>query len=344
MNHQLAAWLHNIDPYLVDLGLWEGGPIRWYGLAYIVGFTLGYVLIRRVATVGICSIKPNHVPDLVVAMMIGVVIGGRLGYVFFYQPALIWTFYMHLPFWGVLAINEGGMASHGGIIGGIVACLWFARRHGHSQLFLLDLLAFGTPLGLFFGRLANFINGELYGRGPTRVPWSVKFPQEITVWPAVKIDQLFQALPDTSSLPGNTLWSPATVIELIQQGHPRVIEVIEPMLTPRHPSQIYAGVLEGLVVFAVLSLAWSRPRQPGIIGSLFCFTYGCMRLFGELFRQPDEGIGFQLWGLTRGQWLSVPLLLSGVAVLFCACHTPTIPTGSWRRGTWTKKEIPEDKI
>ena len=220
MMPQLAAWLHNLDPYLIDLHLWEGGPIRWYGLAYLVGFVLGYLLIRRVVKVGICSLNPAGVADLVVVLAVGVVIGGRLGYVLFYQPQLLWSFYGQLPFWGVLAMNQGGMASHGGIIGTILACLWYARRHGHSKLFVLDLLAFGAPLGLFLGRLTNFINGELIGRGPTEVPWAVKFPQEINQSPEM-FQKVIDRLPPASSiLPGQQPWT-STQLQLRQTGQSR---------------------------------------------------------------------------------------------------------------------------
>lgn len=330
----LAAWLHNLNPYAIRL--WEGGPIRWYGLSYLLAFIIAYALVRRVARVGVSQVQPERVLDLVVALAIGVVVGGRLGYVCLYQPELLWTVYGRVPFWGLLAINEGGMASHGGMIGGLLTCFWYGRRHRISMMFLSDLLAFGAPLGLFFGRLANFVNGELYGRGPTRVGWAVKFPRELYEWSSENINALYASLPAPQSiLPDQQVWNVQTIIFLLQQGHKTVIEVVEPMLRPRHPSQIYAAVLEGLVVFTVLVVVWRRPRRPGIIAGLFCIGYGGVRLINELFRQPDQEIGFQLWGLTRGQWLSVPLVLLGVLFLQIAQQRGAAPLGSWRVGPWT---------
>ncbi|HEX7010670.1 MAG TPA: prolipoprotein diacylglyceryl transferase [Phycisphaeraceae bacterium] len=326
----LAAWLHDIDPYA--LKLWEGGPIRWYGLSYLLGFFIGYLLIRRVTRVGSSPLHPQRVADLVFQAAIGVMVGGRLGYVFFYKPALLWTFDSHVPFWGVLAINQGGMASHGGMIGAILAALLFAHRHHQNRLFLLDLLAFGAPLGLFFGRIANFINGELIGRpAPASLPWAVKFPQELYDNP----DLARQALDAVPYPFGNSV---DQIITAIQQGNQAVIRAVEPLLTPRHPSQLYAAVLEGLCVFAVLLIAWRKPRKPGVIGALFCISYAVARIGDEFFRRPDVHIQnqeFALLGVTRGQWLSALLLLLGLGLMWYAIRRPTQPMGAWRRGPWT---------
>ena len=183
-------WLHNLDPFAIDLtgtfvGDLMGGGIRWYGLSYLAGFVIGYLLIRRVLTVGVSPLKPTQAMDLVVTIAICVVLGGRLGYVVFYQPSLFVEFTGDVPFWGVFMINKGGMASHGGILGGIGGCLFFAWRKNcstpkHKFAHLLDLMAFGAPLGILCGRIANFINGELIGRACERdFPLAVQFPQEI---------------------------------------------------------------------------------------------------------------------------------------------------------------------
>ncbi len=327
---QLAAWLHTIDPYAIKL--WDGGPIRWYGLSYLLGFIIAYLLIRRVVQAGQSTLPVKRVADLVVTLAIGIVVGGRLGYVIFYKPSLLWEFYNSLPFWGVLAINQGGMASHGGMIGGIIAAGLFARRHHQSMLHLIDLLAFGAPLGLFFGRIANFINGELYGRPCSDdFIFAVKFPQEIVdMSPPALIE-----LADRFDLTGRTYDSLVSgLLTRIQAGDPAVIQAVEPLLTPRHPSQLYAAVLEGLVVFAVLLLAWRRPRKPGIIAGLFCTTYALMRIINELFRMPDSHLldrEFAAWGVTRGQWLSVLLLLGGLLLLYLARRSRNNPMGGYLR-------------
>jgi phosphatidylglycerol:prolipoprotein diacylglycerol transferase len=327
----LAAWLHDIDPFvfrLPDLGPLPEG-IRWYGLSYLVGFAIGYLLIRRVAAVGVSTLEPGKVGDLIVTLAIGVIVGGRLGYVLFYAPSLLVDVMSAPPFWGVLAFNKGGMASHGGIAGTILAALWFAWRHGHRPLFVLDLLAFGAPLGLFFGRIANFINGELFGRAvDPSFPLAVKFPQEMGIWAPERFVELATRL-------GGVLprYTPAelyaafearrpilgamerAVVEAVQAGDAQVIAAVEPMLTPRHPSQLYAGLLEGLAVFLVLLWFYRRPRIAGLTGSLFCIGYGVLRIVNELWRRPDaqfiSDAGELPW-ITRGQLLSVVVVGLGL--------------------------------
>ncbi len=325
----LAAYLHTLDPFAIDFG--GGWGIRWYGLSYLLGFFLGYLLIRRVARVGVSTLTPDRVADLVVTIAIGIVVGGRLGYVLFYRIDLLWTFTSHAPWWSAVAINEGGMASHGGMIGGILASGWFAWRHGHRWSHLLDLFAFAAPPGLFFGRVANFVNGELLGRPcDASLPWAVKFPQELSD-PALA-ERALLALARAGLEPvGHD--AVGWMIGRIQSGDRDVIAVVEPLLTPLHPSQLYAAVGEGLVVFLVLAIAWLRPRRPLLIGSLFCVTYAAMRIVDERFRQPDEHLGMQALDLTRGQWLSLGLLALGLLGL-ALWRRSTVPRmGGWLAST-----------
>jgi len=326
MGATLAAWLHNLDPYAIKL--WEGGPIRWYGLSYLAGFIIAYFVVRRVVRCGVSTLKAKEVGDLVFAVALGLMIGGRLGYVVFYKPQMLFSFTSSLPFWDVLAINKGGMASHGGMIGLIVACWIYARWHKHSLAHLLDLGAFGAPLGVFAGRMANFVNGELYGR-PTDVPWAVKFPQEILTWDRPKLDQLqplFELLPS----PRADVLSYDMLITAVQQGNSAIATVMRDILPARHPSQIYEALLEGLLVFAVLAVVWMKPRKPMILGGLFCAVYAIVRIVGEQFREPDDHIGFDALGLTRGQWLSVGLLAAGVVLLVISSRRKAQPMGGWR--------------
>jgi phosphatidylglycerol:prolipoprotein diacylglycerol transferase len=309
-----------------------------------VGFVIGYFLLRRVARVGISSVKPAEVADMVLTIAIGVVLGGRLGYVFFYKPSLLWTFSSHLPFWGVLALNEGGMASHGGMIGGILASAFYAWRHGHRWSFVLDLFAFAAPLGLFFGRLANFVNGELYGRpvaeGSRAMAWAVKFPQEMHAWdpnsildqPKIEqINELVRRAPELlkGHLPDSFSDQVNALIDAIQAGNGIVIRVVDPLLTPRHPSQIYEALMEGLLLFLILAVIWIRPRKPLVVASTFGLVYALVRIFGEQFREPDLGIGYQFLGLTRGQWLSVPLALLSLGLLIFALWRDAPRMGGW---------------
>ncbi|MCE9590177.1 MAG: prolipoprotein diacylglyceryl transferase [Planctomycetes bacterium] len=340
----LAIYLHNLNPYAIKL--WEGGPIRWYGLSYLLAFFLGYLVIRRVTRVGVSTLKPEHVGDLVITLALGVVIGGRVGYCLFYQPRLLGLI-DHAPYWGVLAMNEGGMASHGGMIGGIVASWWYARRHKHSWPFILDLFAFGAPLGLFFGRIANFVNGELYGRpvpdGSVAMNWAVRFPQEMLHWnpnvPAdnLKIEAVSGAIPFLPEIKAGYVFSgwegqAMATLRAIQEGNAEVSRIVGPVLTPRHPSQLYEALLEGLVLFAVLCWLWRRPMKPGVIGGAFCVTYGLVRILGECFRTPDFIIAdqeFAALGVTRGQWLSALLCLAGVVMILAFRRRNVEPMGGF---------------
>ncbi len=333
-----AAWLHDIDPYAIKL--WEGGPIRWYGLSYLAGFAVAWLLIKRVLAVGgSVTLDPKRAADLVITIAIGIVIGGRLGYVLFYRPELFTEFYNTLPFWGVLAINQGGMASHGGMLGGIGACFYFAWKHKQRPMFLFDLFAFGAPLGLFFGRVANFINGELYGRPCAEdFPLAVKFPQELYELANVQPERVQEIITEYDNRGGGILFrGPHEFAELanirIQAGDSDMIALIEPLLTPRHPSQLYAAGLEGLVVFAGLLWLYRKPVKAGVIGAAFCMTYAVMRIVNEFFRMPDEHLRdaeFAAVGITRGQWLSVLLFFLGAVVLVIALKKKDERLGGWR--------------
>lgn len=335
MGALLAVYLHNIDPYAIKL--WEGGPIRWYGLSYLLGFLIAYWVIRRIARVGNSSLDPTTVGDFIVTIAIGIVAGGRLGYVLFYRPEMMWTWTTDAPYWDMLAINKGGMASHGGMIGAILGCGWFAwRAKGgpHSWMHLLDLVAIAATPGLFFGRIANFINGELIGRAcsPT-MTWGVKFPQEMYAWNEIQLSRLAQVLHEqyhqTATRIAGTYRDIPQIISQIQAGNDQLIRLVEPLLIARHPSQLYQALLEGLLLFVILAIVWIRPQTPGVICGLFCGAYGLLRIVGEFFRLPDAHIGFQWLGLTRGQWLSFFLVALGVAVLaFCAKRNVE-PMGGW---------------
>lgn len=301
----LAAWLHSLDPFLIQFPeSWPMGGLRWYGLAYLAGFALAWAIVRRVAHAGKSPLPTARVTDFIVAVAIGIIVGGRLGYVLFYRPELLIELGDQPPFWGALAINEGGMASHGGMIGALAGCAWFAWRNKLPTLHLFDLIAFAAPLGLFMGRIANFINGELYGReAAAEFPLAVKFPQEVL-----------------THLELERYWA----------GDPALVRAVEQFATPRHASQLYAAVLEGLVTFAVLLAVYRKPVKPGVVAAWFAMVYAVMRVANEFFRQPDEHLGFQALSLTRGQWLSVALFAVGAWLWWFARSRKTEPLGGWR--------------
>ncbi|MEM1207723.1 MAG: prolipoprotein diacylglyceryl transferase [Planctomycetota bacterium] len=341
----LAAWLHDLNPFMFRLpGGW--GP-RWYGFAYLLGFVVGFLLVRRVAQVGAGGLRPERVIDWATYAGVGLLVGGRLGYCLFYKPELFIEFTPSLPFWGVLAVHQGGMASHGGIIGAILGCVLFAWRQRLHPAFAVDLVAFAGGPGVFFGRIANFINGELYGRpADASFPLAVRFPQEIETSPSASdavVKAVYQAgIAVPPSAEGSLHAFHQWVLERVQAGDALVQVAIGPHLTPRHPSQLYAALSEGLIVLLAVLAAWWVPRKPGVVSGVFLTVYGLMRIANEFFRMPDAHLGLQWLGLSRGQWLSVPMVVIGVALLAWFATRKTAKVGGWRRGPWSPKAEPAD--
>lgn len=309
--HALAYYLHNLDPFIFRVTE-TFGP-RWYGMAYVLAFLTGYFLLGWLAKRGYADIHNAQVGDFITwAALCGVMVGGRIGYVLFYKPEML-----REPL-SILKIWEGGMSAHGGIIGLVLFTLCYARRYQMSWTNLGDNLCVVAPLGLFFGRCANFINGELYGR-PANVPWAMQFPKELlepenaaladravesihNVDPAIHtIEGLLAALPHSPP---------------IEQG-------LRSILTPRHPSQLYEALVEGLLLFAILWLVRTRMRQPnGVITGLFLSLYAVFRIVVEQFREPDAPM---IGMFTRGQFFSFFLAALGVAFIVAAKLRPVYP-------------------
>ena len=265
----------NLDPVAFSLGPLV---VRWYGLAYVLGFALAAFVIYRVAKRWRLGMTEDDLLTLMVCAIIGVVLGARAGYVLFYGDG----YYFAHPL-EILAFNQGGMSFHGGLVGLLAGGAVAARLTRVPYLTLADLGAIAAPLGLFFGRCANFVNGELWG-APTDGPWGVVF--------------------------GGAAG-----------------------MMPRHPSQLYEAVLEGLVIFCVL-FALSRrlpPRPRGTFVGAFLVLYGIFRFLIEFVREPDVQLGY-LWGgwLTMGQLLSAPLVVAGVALLVYAARRKLSQEGPQR--------------
>lgn len=247
------------DPVALDLGLIQ---IRWYALAYIAGILLAWRYMVHLAKKPPRMVQPNHCEDMITWGTIGIILGGRLGHVLLWDPG----HYLSNPI-EILKIWEGGMAFHGGLIGVIVAMILYTRKVGIPFFALADLAAAATPIGLFLGRLANYINGELVGR-VTDMPWAVIFPH---------VDN-----------------------------------------QPRHPSQIYEALTEGLLLFVILALFAHRQtirERFGTLSGIFLIGYGCARVVSEMFRQP-EAFTDSLIATTWGQWLSVPMILYGAWLIW----------------------------
>jgi phosphatidylglycerol:prolipoprotein diacylglycerol transferase len=337
------SYLHRLDPFAIHISGSFG--VRWYGLAYAAGFLISWLIIRWMGRTGRSPLAPAAAGDLMFAIIAGVLVGGRVGYAVFYEPALLWTFTGDLPWWDLLAINKGGMASHGGMIGVIIAMMIFSHRHGITPLHLYDLAAFTCGPGLCLGRLANFINAELWGKAlPAAMQadppgWSVKYPAEITeVWWRTALDpaadpaavaeasRRLDELEPLREVVSSSAGFPQHVVDAAIAGNETVIDHVTPLLTAYYPSQLVQAITDGPLLMAVLVVVWLAPRKPGVVGSWFLITYAALRIVSEAVRQPDEGVALLL-GLSRGQALSVVMLAAGIVCLVIACRLPGEPIG-----------------
>jgi phosphatidylglycerol---prolipoprotein diacylglyceryl transferase len=257
-----------IDPVALRLGPLT---VKWYGLAYMAGLVLGWLYIKhllasqRLWPAAKAPFAPAKADDLLLYMTLGVLLGGRLGYALFYEPRFFLSHPLEIP-----AVWNGGMSFHGALIGSIIAIIAFARRIEANPWSVMDLTAAAAPMGLFFGRLANFVNGELWGR-PSTLPWAMVFP--------------------------------GAGVE------------------PRHPSQLYEALLEGVLLFAVLWWLTQRQgalRRPGQLAGAFLIGYGLARSFCELFRAPDPGHFLTIPPFTAGIVYSLPMVVAGILIVRAA--------------------------
>ncbi|WP_225871564.1 prolipoprotein diacylglyceryl transferase [Qipengyuania atrilutea] len=260
--------------------LFGGFKLRFYSLAYLGGILLGYWHLTKMIKAPGAPMAQQHAEDLFFYATLGIILGGRLGYAAFYKPELF-TGFTDSEFisWDLLRLWDGGMSFHGGVIGVLLAITWVAVRGGLNWLRICDYIAVNVPFGMFFGRLANFMNGELYGR-PTDVPWAMVFPTD-------------------------------------------------PLQVGRHPSQLYQAGLEGLLLIVILlPLFWkTRARyRPGLLVGVFTIGVAGARFVNEFFREPDAYLAYVVTetGLSRGQWLSLPMIAVGITVVVYALMKPPV--------------------
>lgn len=318
----IATYIHNLDPIIIDI---PGTPLalRWYGLAYVAGFILGYYVLLLLSKRNLFCIEQKKLGDFVTLICIcGVLLGGRLGEFFFYWlPEHGFSGFLNDPTW-VLRVWEGGMASHGGILAVILTGIWYARKHKISAVQLIDGVAIVSPIGLFFGRVANFINGELYGRiAEASNPIAMKFPQELFTLPP---QQQIQSMVAVEHAAGNSIRNLAQPGEAFFDTLTRICrendaasEALGQFLNPRYPSQLFEAVGEGLIIFVVLlsiRLLW-RNAPAGIFSALFAFIYAAARITCECYKEPDAAV----WhGITQGQLLSILIAILGIPFLIHA--------------------------
>jgi phosphatidylglycerol:prolipoprotein diacylglycerol transferase len=307
----------------VLLRITDAIQLRWYGLAYLAGFVGGFLLLRHLARRGLWVLKPEQTGDFIAAAaLFGVFLGGRLGYILFYEiPRAGWEGVAKDPFM-ILRVWQGGMASHGGILGLVIFTWFYARKHKVSWTGLGDGLCVVAPLGLFCGRIANFINGELYGRVTEGVKWAVKFPLSLIEEPNEVQSAAWQECTRLKPELGATDSLDALIAAA--RENPEVAKTLGNYLPERHPSQIYEALLEGALLFAILWLVRVRfPKAPdGLLTGLFFGLYALFRIIGEQFREPDAAM---VGMLTKGQFFSLFMFLFSAAFLFHAWR-------GWRKG------------
>ena len=327
-----ANYVHQLDPVIFQFS--PNVALRWYGLAYLMGFLIGYLLLKRLAERKLWVLPPEKTADFIAAAaLFGVFIGGRLGYILFYQiPRDGLGSVLSDPL-VIFRVWEGGMASHGGILGLVIFTYFYAKKHKVSWTGLGDGLCVVAPIGLMCGRLANFVNGELYGRVAEGVAWAVKFPTAFIDAKAPEFGRFNEALGAAANVDpalagkldaltdkgvGNSFTYYQELL-VANRGSDAVTKAIEPFLDPRHPSQLYEGFLEGALLFAILWIVRVKfPKAPhGMLTGLFFGLYATFRIFAEQFREPDaawviEGV------LTQGQFLSLFMYLFSAAFLVFA--------------------------
>ena len=254
-------YIHNLDPVLLDFGFIA---IRWYSLAYIFGIVIGWWLGKKIVKNFLLNVdfkfNVKEFDDLITYLIISIIVGGRLGYVLFYN----FEYYISNPV-EIIKVWEGGMSFHGALIGIIIGTNLFSTRKNIPAFFFLDVIACVSPIGILFGRIANFINGELVGK-VTDVSWGIIFPA---------IDMM-----------------------------------------PRHPSQLYEALLEGLILFILINtIALKQKYKAGLSSSLFLIFYGIFRIIAEQFREPDSQLGYLFGNLSMGAILSSIMVISGFVFL-----------------------------
>ncbi len=289
-------YLHDIDPIAFSLG-----PIKvhWYGIMYLLGFGAAWWLGRQRIRAGrLPGVTENGFSDLLFYSMLGVVLGGRIGYMLFYATAE----FLHNPLL-LLRVWEGGMSFHGGLLGVLAAGWWWTRKHRLHFFDTIDFVAPLVPLGLGFGRVGNFIGGELYGKF-TNAGWGVIFPHS-------PLKDVPAGLPTMEQLISAAQIKQDYAAGLLDQY-------------ARHPSQLYEALLEGLVMFVVLWLYSMKPRPRYAVSGLFALMYGSFRFLVEFVRMPDNGAYVAFDWLTRGQILSLPLIALGLVLLAMSRRAPAL--------------------
>jgi phosphatidylglycerol:prolipoprotein diacylglycerol transferase len=299
--------VHTVDPFAVHL---TDTLLRWYGLSYATGFLVAWAMLLWLARTRRTPLTPALVGDFITWCILGVVVGGRLGHVLLYDRELLVKFTSALPFWGVLEIHQGGMASHGGIAGVVLASVIFARRHGMDPFALVDTAAFITPPGLMLGRLANWANGELPGKVlPDAMQasppwWSIKYPRE-----AMELAQ------DAA-----TFERARELANLAYAGDRQSAIDVAALVPARYPNNFIQATTDGPLLMLVLLAVWWKPRAAGTLTGTFLVAYGVLRNVSESLREPDPDV-FRIGPLTTPILISIGMVVLGSWIAWQAARS-----------------------
>ncbi len=313
----LATYIHDLDPVIVSLGPLK---LRWYGLAYLIGFIAAYYILRWFSGKKLWVLPQDKVGDFITyGAFFGVFLGGRLGHLLFYHTVNEGPGWLINDPLRLFRVWEGGMASHGGILGLVIFCYVYSRRQKVSWLGMGDGLVVVCPIGLFTGRMANFINGEIYGKVSDGISWAVKFPQTLIDQGLIEQTRYAEAAHDAIDAapsligPENQMPTFQALVETSRQND-AVKEAIGQHLEPRHPAQVYEALTEGLLLFIILfTIRILFPKLPaGTLTGLFFILYAAARIFCEQFKISETA---DILGMTMGSFLSVLMILGGTAFL-----------------------------
>ena len=343
------------DPFV--LRVFSDFGVRWYGLIYWLCLGSSFLLLRWIAPRQNLGLTSEMVFNFLMSMTLGSLIGGRLGYCLLYDPTLLWKFREALPFWGLLALNEGGLSIYGAMIGAWIAAALYSWKYRLSLPYLLDLTSLVGALQIIWMRLGNFLNGEILGRECTESPqYCFRFPQEVLTWPTnhpekllklgsvMQAGQLFSDQEWQSLIQGLDMNSASLRLEKledlieklvleVQQGNLALRESLAPLLTLRFPVQLAGAALEGVLVFLILFIMWHRPRRSGVITGLFLTVYSLTRFFLEFYREPDLQVGYLFYSVTLGQILSVIFFLLGFWYLSFYGRRDAVVKPGWGLGS-----------
>jgi phosphatidylglycerol:prolipoprotein diacylglycerol transferase len=359
--------IHDFSPFVFKFS--DSIGIQWYGLFYLISVFFSYFIVRWFSSRQNAHFTKTLSIDFIFFSGIGLFFGARIGYLL-YEPNLFLLFRNDFPYWGVLAIDEGGLSIHGAIFGLFISTFLFSLKSGISQLYLLDLSAIIGSFAIFWGRFASFFSGEYLGRTVQEANGIgsefinglaenilMKFPQEILQWPLThftkleKLNSLIEKVPGLSS----QIWMESLqqyqenekargivqeylekILNSVHDGNSTVLSLLTPFLENRHPVQLYSALCEGLIIFVLLFLLWFKPRKPGVITANFIVLYSVMRIFIEQFALPDAQLGYRWMNVTQAQGLSVLMLILGLWFLFFYGRGGALAAPGWGLGQHVK--------